>query len=739
MMLYGDSERASEFELHRELSKIGKPVDKTDWQMSQPTVNAYYDPQENNINFPAGILQPPFWDNKLDDAVNYGGIGAVIGHELTHGFDDQGRQYDAAGNLRDWWTPTDAKAFDEREDCLEKEYSSFTAVDSVHVNGKLTLGENTADNGGVRLRVHGAEKALGGKHPAKRDGYTAEQRFFLGWGQIWCENRTDEVARLLRRWTRTRPAKIESTASCRICPNFRRRSAARWGSQWSVIPLAASGKRPRVISRNVRISTVGLRGVVGKGLSAEKILDFASAFAAFLPEDRSSIVIGRDPRASGVMVREGVLAALSASGRDVIDLGIVSTPIVQHAIRRLSAAGGVSIGASHSGAEWNALKFFGALGTYLSTAEASELLDIYHLRHFKFPSFDQIGKIREDPDAMDPYLSDLAAVYDFDKLRRFRVLVDCSNGTSAPILRRTERSLRVQLYVDERARRRFCARPEYECRNGGPSVSAADCAFTGGRRLLIRLRLRSCGDGDRARPARFRRDELPLLADYLLPRSSAKLIITNFSTTALVEEVAARHGGRVLRVPVGRQAAMDALALHKPEEIAAAGEGTGAVMMPDFRFVYDGIASMLGVLALIRAARRTAVPNPRGIFTLLDSQGIGSAEARTRSRAASRSREGICGRIREFSRWPARRLAGPMVSCARQPDRADRARDRGAERRSAGRAVRISHGTGSTICVSTSSRLACRAFAEWSGRSSRRSSPARSPRRSGPTSAAAES
>ncbi|HML18312.1 MAG TPA: M13 family metallopeptidase [Bryobacteraceae bacterium] len=194
---YGNAERTSRFQLEYQLAKIGKPVDKTDWQMSQPTVNAYYDPQENDINFPAGILQPPFWDNRMDDAVNYGAIGAVIGHELTHGFDDQGRQFDAQGNLRDWWTEQDAKAFEERAQCIVKEYSSFTAVDDLKVNGELTLGENTADNGGLRIAYKALLDTLGGKHPAKRDGFTAEQRFFLGWGQIWCENVTPERARML--------------------------------------------------------------------------------------------------------------------------------------------------------------------------------------------------------------------------------------------------------------------------------------------------------------------------------------------------------------------------------------------------------------------------------------------------------------------------------------------------------------------------------------------------------------
>jgi putative endopeptidase len=193
---YGDLARADEFEVHRQLAKIGKPLDRNDWQMSQPTVNAYYDPQENDINFPAGILQPPFYDNKMDDAVNFGGIGAVIGHELTHGFDDQGRQFDAKGDLRDWWTPEDAKAFEQRADCLVKEYSSFVGPGDARLNGKLELGENTADNGGLRVAYMALMETLDGKEPPKRDGFTAAERFFLGWGQVWCENITEESARL---------------------------------------------------------------------------------------------------------------------------------------------------------------------------------------------------------------------------------------------------------------------------------------------------------------------------------------------------------------------------------------------------------------------------------------------------------------------------------------------------------------------------------------------------------------
>ncbi|MEO5926860.1 MAG: M13 family metallopeptidase [Bryobacteraceae bacterium] len=193
---YGNSLRASTTELARLLAKIGQPVDKTEWHMSQPTVNAYYDAGANDINFPAGILQPPFYDNSADDAVNFGAIGAVIGHELTHGFDDQGRQFDGDGNLRDWWTEADAKAFGERADCIVDQYSAYSPVQGVNLNGKLTLGENTADNGGLKIAHMALMETLGDKVPEKIDGFTAEQRFFLGWAQVWCQNITDESSRL---------------------------------------------------------------------------------------------------------------------------------------------------------------------------------------------------------------------------------------------------------------------------------------------------------------------------------------------------------------------------------------------------------------------------------------------------------------------------------------------------------------------------------------------------------------
>jgi endothelin-converting enzyme/putative endopeptidase len=226
---YGNKNRTDEFEIERRLAKIGKPVDKSDWDMSPPTVNAYYNPQENDINFPAGILQPPFWDNKMDDAVNYGAIGAVIGHELTHGFDDQGRQFDAEGNLRDWWTEQDAKAFEQRAQCIVKEYSSFVAVDDLHVNGELTLGENTADNGGLRIAFMALMDSLNGKHPAKRDGYTTEQRFFLGFGQIWCEHETDESKRLLVQVDPHSPPEFRVNGTVSNMPEFQKAFACKVG------------------------------------------------------------------------------------------------------------------------------------------------------------------------------------------------------------------------------------------------------------------------------------------------------------------------------------------------------------------------------------------------------------------------------------------------------------------------------------------------------------------------------
>ena len=218
----GNALRANEFEFNRELNKIGKPVDRQEWGMTPPTVNAYYNPQENNINFPAGILQPPFYDPKIDDAVNFGAIGAVIGHELTHGFDDQGSQFDADGNLRNWWTPKDREEFNKLEACFVNEYDGFVAVDDVHVRGKLTLGENTADNGGLRI-AHMALLDVLANTPAKpTDGFTPDQRFFVGWAQIWCESERPEFARLMAQVNEHSPGKYRVNGVVGNMPEFQK-------------------------------------------------------------------------------------------------------------------------------------------------------------------------------------------------------------------------------------------------------------------------------------------------------------------------------------------------------------------------------------------------------------------------------------------------------------------------------------------------------------------------------------
>ena len=216
----GNSFRADDFEFHRVLNKIGKPLDRGEWDMTPPTVNAYYDPQMNNINFPAGILQPPFFYTTTDDAVNFGGIGMVIGHELTHGFDDQGRQFDAHGNLKDWWTKKDADEFQQRAACVADEYSRFSVAPGAYVNGKLTLGENTADNGGVRIALMALLNTIGDKKD-KIDGYTPEQRLFLSFGQVWCTNAREEALRLLVQTNEHSPPQFRVNGVVRNLPEFR--------------------------------------------------------------------------------------------------------------------------------------------------------------------------------------------------------------------------------------------------------------------------------------------------------------------------------------------------------------------------------------------------------------------------------------------------------------------------------------------------------------------------------------
>ncbi len=193
---FGNVERARVFEYNREWAKVGKPVDRNEWDMTPPTVDAYYDPQMNDINFPAGVLQPPLYDPKEDDAPNYGNTGGTIGHELTHGFDDQGRQFDAEGNLKDWWTPEDAKAFEDRINCQREQYAKYIIVDDIHINSKLTSGEDVADLGGTLLAYIAWKKQTAGENLQPKDGFTAEQRFFIGYAQWACENNRPENLRV---------------------------------------------------------------------------------------------------------------------------------------------------------------------------------------------------------------------------------------------------------------------------------------------------------------------------------------------------------------------------------------------------------------------------------------------------------------------------------------------------------------------------------------------------------------
>jgi putative endopeptidase len=189
---------ANEFETRRDLKKIGRPTNRSEWGMTPPTVNAYYNPPNNEITFPAGIMQPPFFDPKADDAVNYGGMGAVIGHEITHGFDDEGRQFDAQGNLSGWWTEGDTKEFNRRAEVVKKQFDGYVAIDTLHVNGKLTLGENIADLGGLLIAYGAYRRSLEGKpEPALIAGFTGPQRFFLAWAQIWRTKTRPEFTKLL--------------------------------------------------------------------------------------------------------------------------------------------------------------------------------------------------------------------------------------------------------------------------------------------------------------------------------------------------------------------------------------------------------------------------------------------------------------------------------------------------------------------------------------------------------------
>jgi putative endopeptidase len=224
----GNSRRARRFEFERRLARIGKPTDSNEWTMSPPTVDAYYSATMNQVNFPAGILQPPYYYAGGDDAVNYGAIGAVIGHELTHGFDDEGRRFDALGNLRDWWTPADSRTFDQRARCIAGQYGSYS-VDGVNLSGALTLGENVADNGGLRIALMALAAAHARNPLPSLGGFTPEQRFFLGWGQIWCQNHTAETARLRARTDRHSPGQYRVNGVVSNMPEFRSAFGCREG------------------------------------------------------------------------------------------------------------------------------------------------------------------------------------------------------------------------------------------------------------------------------------------------------------------------------------------------------------------------------------------------------------------------------------------------------------------------------------------------------------------------------
>jgi endothelin-converting enzyme/putative endopeptidase len=227
--LVGNVDRCTVFESKRQLAKIGKPVDRTEWQISPTMVNAYYDPQLNDINFPAGVLQPPLFDPKMDDAPNYGNTGATIGHELTHGFDDEGRQFDLAGNLKDWWTKKDAAEFERRAACVVDQYSGYTAVDEIKVNGKLTLGENVADLGGTILAYMAWKYATHGQDLQPEGGFTPDQRFFVGAAQWACGEERPENKRLSAQTDEHAPDQYRINGVVSDMPEFARAFSCKAG------------------------------------------------------------------------------------------------------------------------------------------------------------------------------------------------------------------------------------------------------------------------------------------------------------------------------------------------------------------------------------------------------------------------------------------------------------------------------------------------------------------------------
>jgi endothelin-converting enzyme/putative endopeptidase len=238
-----NAERAAAFETKRELTKVGKPVDKEEWQMTPPTVNAYYEPTMNEMVFPAGILQVPFYGKSQTPALNFGAIGMVVGHELTHGFDDEGRQFDAEGNLRDWWTQPVSAEFDKRAACVAEQYDSYVPIDDMHIKGRLTLGENIADLGGVKLSFAALEREES-KHPSTpvMAGFTPEQQFFVGFAQAWCANYRPEALRLLVSTNPHAPPKYRVNGPLSNSPEFAKAFQCKEGSPM----VRGQGKRCEV-------------------------------------------------------------------------------------------------------------------------------------------------------------------------------------------------------------------------------------------------------------------------------------------------------------------------------------------------------------------------------------------------------------------------------------------------------------------------------------------------------------
>jgi putative endopeptidase len=233
---FGNVQRARIFDYDRDWAKVGKPVNRNEWDMTPPTVNAYYDPQMNDINFPAGVLQPPLYDPKEDDAPNYGNTGGTIGHELTHGFDDEGRQFDAQGNLKDWWTPADAKAFEERINCQREQYAGYTIVDDIHINSKLTSGEDVADLGGTLLAYIAWKKETAGQTLPSKDGFTPDQRFFIGYAQWACENQRPENLRVSAVTNPHSPGKARVNGIVTNMPEFAKAFGCKAGQPMVKVP-----------------------------------------------------------------------------------------------------------------------------------------------------------------------------------------------------------------------------------------------------------------------------------------------------------------------------------------------------------------------------------------------------------------------------------------------------------------------------------------------------------------------